>query len=156
MKTIFLIIVGIIAFLTFPLSNVVWTEYGMVCNNAVKDHLGKYSNAFDDSVSHYNYFINEVGYEFGVHPGNIKECVDFTFEQRALIKLENMIPICQNAIYDLVNAARKIDPVPNVLENEKILQEKNDATLAVLNHCDLESLTNYKLQSILREIENEN
>lgn len=152
MRNRLLIVVGIIAFLTISISNVVWTEYGMVCNNAVVQHLGEYSNLFEDSS--YNFFLLEsISLPFGVHQLNIQECVDFTFEQRSSIKLENMNPICQNAISDLVNAARKINP-EDILENEKILTEKNDATLAVLNHCDVESLTDNKLQSILKEIKN--
>jgi hypothetical protein len=151
MKTRLLIIVGIITMITIPISTELWTEYGMVCNNAVVKHLQKYSNAFEDSISHYNYFINEVGYEFGVHPGNIKECVDFTFEQRALIKLENMTPICQNAISDWLDVAAKLDPVPQeILEKEKLFKQKNDATLAVLNHCDVETWTPHVIGDLKR------
>ena len=64
---------------------------------------------------------------------------------------------CQNAISDLVNAAHRIPSVPQEnLKSGKILHEKNDATLAALNHCDLESMTMNDIGILFWEIENEN
>ena len=77
-------IIGIIAIITIPISAVLWTEYGMVCNNAVVEHLQKYSNVFDDSITYDTYGIEEIGYPFGVHSYNIKQCIDFVLENRTL------------------------------------------------------------------------
>jgi len=179
MKTRLLIIVGIIPILTIPIGSMLWQDYGMVCNNAVVEHLDKYSNVFEDSTTYDTYGINEIGLPFGVHGWNIKECVDFTFEQRNLMKVENMSPICQNAISDWVDLAHKIDKVPedvarnmnissmpedvlrrlhifsqDVLITEELLKQKNEATVAVLNNCDGESWTdimNSKLRSLERQ-----
>lgn len=56
----------------------------MICNSAVGTHLQKYSNLFDENTTKETYGILEIGLPFGVHPGNVKECVDYVFEQRTL------------------------------------------------------------------------
>ena len=89
MKTRFLMIAGISSMLLIPIGYVMWTEYGMVCNNAVADHLQKYSNLFDEDTTYETYGINAIGLPFGVHPGNVKECVDFILEKRISMDLEN-------------------------------------------------------------------
>jgi hypothetical protein len=89
MKTKLLIIIGISSLFVISTSVVLWPEYGMVCNNAVTTHLQKYSNLFDENTTKETYGIEEIGLPFGVHPGNMKECVDSVLEKRASIGLEN-------------------------------------------------------------------
>jgi len=80
---------------------------------------------------------------------------------------------CQNAIYDWIDLAHKIDKVPedvarnmnmssmpedvlrrmhifsqDVLITDELLKQKNNATLAVLNNCDVKSLTSGKIQQL--------
>jgi uncharacterized protein YxeA len=82
MKTRLLLIIGIIVIITIPISTVLWTEYGMVCNNAVVEHLKKYSNVFEDSTTYDTYEINAIGLPFGVHGLNVKECVESILENK--------------------------------------------------------------------------
>ena len=82
MKTKFLIIAGISSILLIPIGYFLWIEYGMICNHAATAHLQKYSNLFDENTTYETYGINAIGLPFGVHPGNLKECVDHTLEQR--------------------------------------------------------------------------
>lgn len=95
------------------------------------------------------------------------------------MKLENVTPICQNVISNWVDLAHKIDKVPedvardmnmssmpedvlrsmhifsqDVLITDDLLKQKNDATLAVLNHCDLESLRGNELQQLFFDLAN--
>ncbi len=84
MKSRLLIIIGLIAILTISIGAVLWPEYGMVCNNAVVQHLQKYSNVFGDDITYDTYGIEEIGYPFGVHGLNVKECVDSILEKRTL------------------------------------------------------------------------
>jgi len=50
----------------------------------------------------------------------------------------------------------KLDPVPQeILEREELFKQKNDATVTLLNLCDVKSLTVKKLQK-LRYGEKEN
>ena len=86
MKTRLLIIIGISLLFVISTSIVLWTEYGMVCNNAVVAHLQKYSNLFDENTTKETYVILEIGYPFGVHSWNVKQCVDHVLEQRELEK----------------------------------------------------------------------
>jgi len=81
MKTRLLIIIGIIVILIISIVVVMWPEYGMVCNNAVVEHLQKHSNLFDDDYKG-EFGMNAIGYSFGVHALNIQECVDYVLEQR--------------------------------------------------------------------------
>lgn len=71
------------------ISAVIWEEYGMVCNNAVIGHLQKYSNLFDENTPSQTYIMLDIGYPFGVHSWNVKECVDFVLEKRASMELGN-------------------------------------------------------------------
>ncbi len=89
MKTRVFIIIVLIAILAISIGTVMWPEYGMVCNNTTIKHLQKYSNLFDENTIHETYGILEIGYPFGVHGGNVKECVDFILEKRTLMELEN-------------------------------------------------------------------
>lgn len=75
-RLLIIIIVGMIVIITISIGAVMWPEYGMVCNNAVVEHLQKYSNLFDDGTTHETYGIIEIGFPFGVHPENVKECMD--------------------------------------------------------------------------------
>ena len=86
MKTKFLIISGISLLFVISTSIVLWSEYGMVCNNAVTAHLQKYSNLFDENTTHETYGIEQIGYPFGVHSWNVKQCVDHVLEQKELEK----------------------------------------------------------------------
>ena len=79
----------VVSLVVISMGNVMWIEYGMVCNNAVAKHLQKYSNLFDENTTRDTYGILEIGLSFGVHPGNVKECVDFVFEQQTSVELEN-------------------------------------------------------------------
>ncbi|MCH9657443.1 hypothetical protein K0U27_01895 [archaeon] len=88
MKTRFLIIIGIFSIIMLFIFAVMWPKYGMVCNNAVVEHLQKYSNVFDDDITYDTYGIEGIGFPFGVHEWNVKECVDFTLEKRTSIELE--------------------------------------------------------------------
>ncbi len=81
MKTRLLLIIGIISIIVVSIFTVMWPEYGMVCNNAVVEHLQKYSNLFDENTTHQTYGILEIGYPFGVYSWNVKECVDFVLEK---------------------------------------------------------------------------
>ena len=69
--------------------SMMWMEYGSVCNNAVVEHLQKYSNLFDENIIHETYAIQDIRFPFGVHPWNIQECVDYIFEKRSLRGLED-------------------------------------------------------------------
>jgi len=89
LKTRLLIIIGISSIIAISIFVVAWPEYGMVCNNAVVVHLQKYSNLFDENTTKETYGILEIGYPFGVHPGNVKECVDSVLEKRSSAELEN-------------------------------------------------------------------
>lgn len=120
-----------------------WQDYGMVCNNAVVEHLDKYSNVFESSVTYNNYSLESIGFPFGVHGLNLKECVDFTIEQRISMNIENVSPICLNAISDWIDLADRISP----MTEDEVLRQKNDATLTVLNNCDMES---WPVHEILR------
>lgn len=81
MKKIFKIIIPCTVF--FILVSVsLWIEYGIVCNDHVVDHLRKYSNLFADNTTRDTFGMNEIGYPFGVHGGNIQECVDYVFDYR--------------------------------------------------------------------------
>ncbi|WP_016940284.1 hypothetical protein [Candidatus Nitrosopumilus sediminis] len=51
MKTRLLGIVGISTLFVISTSVVLWSEYGMVCNNAVVAHLQEYSNLFDENTT---------------------------------------------------------------------------------------------------------
>lgn len=84
MKTNLLIIIVISSLFVISIGIVLWPEYGIVCNNAVDTHLQRYSNLFDENTTHETYVIEAIGLPFGVHPGNVKECVDDVLEQRAL------------------------------------------------------------------------
>ena len=58
-------------------------------------------------------------------------------------------PICQNAISNWLDAADKLDPVPeNTLIRDELLKQKNDATVTLLNRCDVESLTVEELEKL--------
>ncbi|MCA9827958.1 MAG: hypothetical protein KC444_06155 [Nitrosopumilus sp.] len=59
-----------------------WIEYGTVCNDHVIDHLQRYSNLFVENTTRGTFGMNEIGYPFGVHGGNIQDCVDYVFENR--------------------------------------------------------------------------
>lgn len=83
MKVRLIIIAGIFSMLLIPTIHFLWIEYGMVCNNAVTEHLQEYSNLFDENTTHETYGINEIGLPFGVHLGNLQECIDHTLKQRA-------------------------------------------------------------------------
>lgn len=72
---------GLITMLTISIGVVMWLEYGMVCNNAVVNHLHKYSNLFSEGITHDTYVIFHIGVPFGVHSGNLQECVNFTIEK---------------------------------------------------------------------------
>jgi hypothetical protein len=85
MKTRYkILIIVIIALIIISFFVVAWPKYGMICNSAVGTHLQKYSNLFDENTTKETYGILEIGLPFGVHPGNVKECVDYVFEQRTL------------------------------------------------------------------------
>ena len=84
MNTKILIIIAVSSILMIPIGYFMWIKYGMVCNNAVTQHLQKYSNLFDENITRETYGINEIGLPFGVHPGNLQECVDYTLEQRTV------------------------------------------------------------------------
>lgn len=77
-------IIAMSSIFVISISAVLWLEYGMVCNNAVVAHLQEYSNLFDENTTKDTYGILEVGYPFGVHSWNVKECVDYVLEQREL------------------------------------------------------------------------
>ncbi len=83
MKTIYKTLILCLVF-TIPIFAFMWTEYGTVCNEHVVEHLKKYSNLFDKNTTKETYGILEIGYSFGVHGGNIKECVDYVLEQKEL------------------------------------------------------------------------
>ena len=89
MKTRFLITIGIFSVITVSIFAVMWSEYGMVCNNAVSAHLQENSNLFWDEVTYDTYVIESIGFPFGVHSWNVQECVNFTLEERASMELEN-------------------------------------------------------------------
>ena len=89
MKIRLCIIIGLIVIIMISIGIVLWSEYGMVCNNAVVAHLQKHSNLFWDEVTYDTYGIEDIGYPFGVHSWNVQECVNFTFEKRASLELEN-------------------------------------------------------------------
>ena len=82
MKTKLLIVLGMSLIFTIYIGSIIWVEYVMVCSNTAVTHLQKYSNLFDENTTKETYGILEIGYPFGVHGGNIKECVDFVLEQR--------------------------------------------------------------------------
>lgn len=84
-KIIFKIVIPCIVFLILVFTSL-WIEYGIVCNDHVIDHLRKYSNLFDGNTTRETFGMLEIGYPFGVHGGNIKECVDFVLEQRELAR----------------------------------------------------------------------
>ena len=85
----FLIVIGVSLILTVSISYLMWEEYWMVCNDNVTAHLQKYSNLFDENTTRQTFGMNEIGYPFGVHGGNIQECKDYVFEQRELDQNEN-------------------------------------------------------------------
>ena len=89
MKTELLIIVVCVGITIISIGVVLWPEYGMVCNNAVTEHLKKYSNLFDENTTRQTYVIVEIGYPFGIHGGNIQECIDYVLEQRELVQNKN-------------------------------------------------------------------
>lgn len=91
MKTRLLIIIGISLLFVISTSVVIWPEYGMVCNNAVVAHLQKYSNLFDEDTTQETLAIEDIGYPFGVHSWNVKQCVDHVLEQR---ELDRKLPPC--------------------------------------------------------------
>ena len=66
---------------TIPIFVFMWIEYGTVCNEHVFEHLKKYSNLFNEDYNG-EFAIKEIGYSFGVHEGNILECVDYIQELR--------------------------------------------------------------------------
>lgn len=80
-KIIFKIIIPCIVFSILVFVSL-WIEYGTVCNDHVVEHLQKYSNLFDGNTTRETFGMNEIGYPFGVHGGNIQECVDYVFENR--------------------------------------------------------------------------
>ena len=80
-RIIFKIIIPCLVF-TILLFISMWIEYGIVCNDHVIDHLQRYSNLFDGNTTRQTYGIESIGYPFGVHGGNIQECVDYVFENR--------------------------------------------------------------------------
>ena len=86
MKTRFLIIIVIAIVASSAGVSITWMEYGSVCNKPVTDHLQKHSNLFDENTTHETYGILEIGYPFGVHSWNVKQCVDHVLEQRELEK----------------------------------------------------------------------
>ena len=91
MKTrlLIIIIVSIIVSITVILvSAFAWIEYGMVCNDNVIEHLQKYSNLFDENTTRETYGTLDIGFPFGVHGGNVKECIDYVLEQRSSMELE--------------------------------------------------------------------
>ena len=75
------IIIPCMIFLILVLMSM-WIEYGIVCNDHVVEHLQRYSNLFDENTTRDTFGMNEIGYPFGVHGGNIQECVDYVFENR--------------------------------------------------------------------------
>ena len=83
MKKILKIIIPCIVFLILVFVSL-WIEYGIVCNDHVVDHLQKYSNLFDGNTTRETFGMLDIGYPFGVHGGNIQECVDYAFENREL------------------------------------------------------------------------
>lgn len=87
MKTRLLMIIIVSTIVSIPVilvSAFTWIEYGMVCNNTVVKHLQKHSNLFDENTTKETFGGLDIGYPFGVHGGNVKECVDYVLEQRAL------------------------------------------------------------------------
>ncbi|MCE2614454.1 MAG: hypothetical protein LVO36_00975 [Nitrosopumilus sp. (ex Thoosa mismalolli)] len=50
------------------------------------EHLQRYSNLFAENTTRHTFGMIEIGYPFGVHGGNIQECIDYVFEQRELEK----------------------------------------------------------------------
>ena len=88
MKTRVLVIIAVSSALVIPIGYFLWIEYGMVCNNAVRQHLEKYSNLFDENTTFETYAVHEVGTPFGVHSWNMQECVNHILEKRSLRGLE--------------------------------------------------------------------
>ena len=82
MQSKFLIMIAASSILLIPFGYFLWTEYVMMCNNAVTEHLRKYSNLFDENTIHETFGINDIGFPFGVHSWNIQECVDHTLKKR--------------------------------------------------------------------------
>ena len=87
MKTRFLPIIAASSLLIIPMGYFLWVEYGMICNNAVTGYFQKYSNLFDEGTTHETYVINDIGLPFGVHPGNLQECVDYALGHLTVTEL---------------------------------------------------------------------
>lgn len=87
-KTLYKILILCLVF-TIPISISMWIEYGTICNENVVEHLRKYSNLFDENTTKETFGTLDVGYPFGVHGGNVKECVDYVLEQENSIENEN-------------------------------------------------------------------
>ena len=77
-KPMFKIIIPCVVFFTLVFISL-WLEYGIVCNDHVVEHLRKYSNLFDGNTTKETFAIHAIGYPFGVHELNVKECVDYVF-----------------------------------------------------------------------------
>ena len=66
--------------------------------------------------------------------------------------------ICQDAISNWLDVSDRLDPVPkDITVREDLFRQKNDATLTLLNHCNVESLSVDELQNLRHvEIDDEN
>ena len=83
MKTRYKIGIIVCVVSLIPVFVFIFTEYLKICNDAVVHHLKKYSNLFDENTARETYAINDIGFPFGVHSWNVKECVDFVLDSRS-------------------------------------------------------------------------
>ncbi len=83
---------------------------------------------------------------------------DFAVNESVLSLLEKSDLTCHNAIFDWLDVTDRLDPIPeDVLVREELFKQKNDATITLLNRCDVESLTVEEIQKLRSwEKENEN
>ena len=147
MKTRLLIIIGILSIIVISIFAVMWPEYGMVCNKAVVEHLQKYSNVFDDGITYDTYGIEEIGLPFGVHPGNLRECVDFVLEKRTK-SLENTEPVFIDTSL-LNNNPEIVKRILDYCNSTGVkfsigLRSSNDTHIITNNTCEWQTIEKYE------------
>ena len=126
MKNRLLITIGLITILIILMGVVLWPEYGMVCNNAVVEHLQKYSNVFDESIVYDTYGIEDIGLPFGVHSVNLQECVNLVLEKRIELQSNFTLTVSnQSSDIDPVDILVKIDG-KTVVDNEFLVKQQHN------------------------------